>query len=440
MTQNKYTKTRTKMKLAKIKQLFPHRAIGSPQEEFSFLLNSSKFKAALSNRKRVAIAVGSRGISNLVMLVKKLVEHLKGAGIEPIIVPAMGSHGCAAADGQKTLLNKLGISRETVGAEVVSSVDVVSIGEVRMDGRRFAVYVDKVSWEQTDGVILINRVKPHTDFSGRYESGLVKMATVGLGNHKGAQQVHSIGTAGLKKLMPLLAEVVLGDIKVIGGFAIVENAYHETCGLHWLGRGEILDEEPAILQQARELMPRLPVDEIDVLIVRRMGKEISGVGMDPKIIGRLMIWGEEEPASPRIELIGVCDVTDESYSNALGMGLADFITRRLFERIDFQAIKENVLTSAFYQRAKVPLVLEDEREILEVCLRHFEKRGESRPSCERRGEKDAKVIVIKDTLNISDMYVSESVLSQLRDRDDIEVVSAPKAVAFDSSNRMVLEL
>jgi len=418
------------LKLAKIRQVFPNRCIESLEDDFSGLLSSIKFNEGIKGRGRIAIAVGSRGISNLVMLVRRLVEYLKGAGIEPIIVPAMGSHGCATDEGQEAVLNKLGISLETVGAEVISSVDVISIGEVRMDGGEFAVYVDKVSWEQADGVILMNRVKPHTDFSGRYESGLVKMATVGLGNHKGAQQVHSLGTAGLKGLMPCLAEVVLGDSKVIGGFAIVENAYHETCGLHWLGRDEILDEEPAILQQARELMGKLPVYEIDVLIVRQMGKEISGVGMDPKIIGRLMIWGEEELLSPRIELIGVCDITDESYGNALGMGLADFITGRLFERIDFQPIKENVLTSAFYQRAKVPLVLEDEREILEVCLRHFE----------RRGRKDAKVIVIKDTLNISDMYVSESVLSQLKDRDDIEVVSGPEAVAFDSNNRMVLEL
>jgi len=385
------------LKLAKIRQVFPNRRIESLEDDFSALLSSSKFNEGIKGRGRIAIAVGSRGISNLVMLVKKLVEYLKDAGIEPIIVPAMGSHGCGTAEGQRAVLNKLGVSLETVGAEVVSSVDVISLGEVRMDGGEFAVYVDKVSWEQTDGVILMNRVKQHTDFSGRYESGLVKMATVGLGNHKGAQQVHSLGTAGLKGLMPCLAEVVLGDSKVVGGFAMVENAYHETCGLHWLGRDEILDEEPAILRQAKALMGKLPSDEIDVLIVRQMGKEISGVGMDPKIIGRLMIWGEEELASPQIELIGVCDITDESCGNAFGVGLADFITRRLFERIDFQAIKENVLTSTFYQRAKVPLVLEDEREILEVCLRHFEKRGESRPSCERRGEKDAKVIVIKDT-------------------------------------------
>jgi hypothetical protein len=418
------------LKLAKIRQVFPNRRIELLEDEFSVLLSSSRFNEGIRGRKRIAIAVGSRGISNLVMLVKKLVEYLKGVGIEPIIVPAMGSHGCATAEGQEAVLNKLGVSLETVGAEIVSSVDVISLGEVWMEGGEFAVYVDKVSWERTDGVILINRIKPHTDFTGRYESGLVKMATVGLGNHKGAQQVHSLGTAGLKKLMPCLAEVVLGDSKVVGGFATVENAYSQTCGLYWLDRDEILDKEPAVLEQAKALMPKLPVDEIDVLIVKRMGKEISGVGMDPKIIGRLMIWGEEEPASPRIELIGVCDITDESCGNALGVGLADFITRRLFERIDFRAIKENVLTSAFYQRGKVPLVLEDEREVLEVCLRHFE----------RRGEKDAKVIVIKDTLNISDMYVSESVLSQLKDRDDIEVVSGPAAVAFDSSNRMVLEL
>ena len=416
-----------KMKLAKIKQLFPHRGIESPQDEFLSLLNSSKFKAALSGRKRIAIAIGSRGISNLVVFVSQLVDFLKELGIEPVIAPAMGSHGFAAADGQTTVLNKLGINRDSVDAEIISSMDVISLGQVEVDGREYPVYVDSTAW-QYDGVILLNRVKTHTDFTGRYESGLVKMATVGLGNHEGAKQVHSLGTCGLKKLMPSLAKVVFSGDKVVGGFGIIEDAYHKTAGLHWLDRDEILDKEPQLLEESKSLMPHLPINDIDLLIIKQMGKEISGTGIDPKIVGRSMIWGEQEPACPNIELISICDITRNSYGNALGMGLSDFITRRLFDKIDFAALKENIFTTTFYQRGKTPLVLENEQELIDVCLRHFQRRGEK-----------PKIILIKDTLNLSDMYISEAVLDELGNRDDIELVCEPKDIAFDNDNRIMTD-
>jgi len=417
------------LKLAKIKQLFAHRELNSPPEEFLSLLKSVKFNSAVSGRKRIAIAVGSRGISNLVTFVSKLVGYLTDVGIAPIIVPAMGSHGYATEDGQEMVLNKLGIDKDSVGAEIISSMDVISIGQVEMDGRQFHAYVDRSAWELADGIILINRIKPHTDFVGRYESGLVKMATVGLGNHKGAEQIHSLGTRGLKELTPSLAEVILNNDKVIGGFGIVEDAYHNTAGLHWLNSDEILATEPAILKEAESLMPHFPINDIDLLIIKQMGKDISGVGIDTKIIGRLMITGQPEPPSPRIELVGVCDLTDASYGNALGIGLADFTTKQLFDKIDFQALKENVLTTTFYQRGKVPPVLEDEREIVEVSLRHLK----------RRGSKSVKVIIIKDTLNLSDMYVSEDILDELKNRDDVEIISELEEIAFDDSNKIIAD-
>lgn len=417
------------MKLAKIKQLFPDDSPDSVEDEFVSILQSDKFKTAVTDRKRIAIAVGSRGIANLPMLVSKLVEHLKGLGIEPVITPAMGSHGHATAQGQEMVLNKLGISAETVGAKILSSMDVISLGRIQLDGCEFPAYVDKIAW-QSDGVILINRVKPHTDYVGRYESGLVKMATVGLGNHKSAEQIHSLGISGLKKLMPSLAEVILGDDKIIGGLAITENALHKTADLTWLNANEILDTEPGILQKVRTLMPHFPINDIDLLIIKQMGKDISGVGIDTKIVGRIMIWGEEELSRPNIELIGLCDITDASYGNALGIGLADFITKRLFDRIDWHALKENILTATFYQRGKTPLVLADEREIITVANSHFQGRGRENP----------RVIIIKDTLNLSDMYVSEGVLDELENTGDIEIISEPQEIRFDDNNKIIAEL
>ena len=417
------------IRFARIRQNFAHHNLTSPREHFRSLLESEKFNSAIQRRRRIAVAVGSRGISNLAVLVAEVVGFLKEKNIEPFIVPAMGSHGSATAEGQKQVLKNLGIDAKSVGAEIVCSMDVVEAGVVELAGRRYPVYVDKAAWEQSDGIILINRVKPHTDFVGRYESGIVKMATVGLGNHAGAQQVHSLGVDGLNRLMPLLAEAVLGEDKIVGSFAIVEDAYHDTAEVQWLDRSEILEKEPVLLERAKELMPKLPLDDIDMLIIKRMGKEISGGGIDTKIIGRLMISGQAELKSPAIELVGVCDITDASYGNALGVGLADFTTTRLFEKIDFEALKENILTSTFYSRGKIPLVLDDEKQMLLVGLEHFSRRGNEKP----------KVIIIKDTLSLSDMYVSEGVLDELKDRDDIEVVESAKQAEFDKDNAIILE-
>jgi hypothetical protein len=417
------------LELAKIKQLFESRRLDNPSEEFLSLLKSEQFNSAISGREKIAIAVGSRGITNLPSFLKQLVDYLVSIGIESIITPAMGSHGYATADGQEMALDKLGINKQTTGAEIISSMDVISLGQAQMSGRKFDTFVDKTAFEQTDGVILINRIKPHTDFVGKYESGLVKMATVGLGNHEGAQQVHSLGVPGLKELMPKLAEVIFNNDKLLGGFAIIEDPFHDTASLHWLNSDRILDEEPALLQQATSLMPHLPIEDIDLLIIKQMGKDISGVGIDPKIIGRIMIRGEVDLSSPKIELIAVCDLTDATYGNALGIGLADFTTKRLFNKIDFAALKENILTATFYQRGKIPLILEDEKEILQVALDHFKRRGKEKP----------KVLLIKDTLNLSDLYVSESVLEALKDKDNIEIISEPAEIQFDDENKIVTD-
>jgi len=417
------------MKFAKIRQLFPHNALTSVEQTLSETLGSSKFRTAISARKRVAIAVGSRGISNIVTIVKALVAALKDAGVEPFIVTAMGSHGSATADGQAAVLEKLGINESAVGAKIHSSMDVVTLGEVEIHGRAFPVYVDKAAW-QSDGVILVNRVKQHSDFTAKYESGLVKMATVGLGNHEGASQVHSLGTVGLKELMPAIAEVVFGNGKVIGGFAVVEDAYHECAGIDWLGHDEIMAREPELLEKAKALIPHFPVEDIDLLIIKRMGKDISGVGIDPKVIGRMMIRGEEEPATPRIELIGICDISTASCGNALGVGLGDFITRELFDKIDFQAIKENILTSTFYQRGKTPIVLENEREIIEVVQGHFERRGRDR----------IKAIMIKDSLHLSQVYVSEGILEEISGSDKIEILSDLQEIEFDDQGRIIADV
>jgi len=262
---------------------------------------------------------------------------------------------------------------------------------------------------ESDGVILINRIKPHTDFHGDYESGLVKMITIGLGKHRQAMAVHEYGVNGLKNLMPQAARRIISTGKIIGGVAIVENAYDETMLVETIRAEEIMEKEPPLLKIAAGNMPRLPLDAIDILVVDYLGKNISGVGLDPNIIGRMYIRGETEPLHPKIASIMVSDITDESHGNALGIGFADVITRRLFDKINFQAMYENVYTATFLKRATVPIVAENDRRALEFAWRSL---GPIPPE-------NIRLIRIRGTLHLGEMYASPAVTDILRARTDI---------------------
>jgi hypothetical protein len=265
------------------------------------------------------------------------------------------------------------------------------------------VFMDAHAWK-SDGVLLINRVKPHTDFHGRYESGLVKMGVLGLGKHAQALEIHRFGVRGLKEIMPACARRVFSTGKVIGGLAIVENAYDFPAVISCLAAEEIMDKEQGLLEQARNLMPSLPMDDLDILLVDSIGKDVSGTGMDPNIIGRLAIRGEPELERPRIRAIVARDLTPGSHGNALGIGFADVILRRLYSKIDFAPMYENVYTSTFFERAKVPIVTEKDREAVSYCMR----------MCGPIPEEKLKVARIRDTLHIGDLYVSDAVLDGLR--------------------------
>ena len=359
-------------------------------------------------RARIAIAVGSRGIANLPLIVGEVVAWVKAQGGEPFIVPAMGSHGGATADGQRRILEKFGVN----AAPIVSSMDVVmlegerlrepSIIEATRRDARPPVYMDRHAWE-SDGVIAVNRIKPHTSFHGMYESGLMKMLAVGLGKHEGATAIHRQGVAGLRERIPVVARQVLATGKILLGIAIVENAYDETLIVRAIPAQRIPDEEPALLELARRNMPSLPVNEIDLLIVDEMGKDISGTGMDTNIIGRLRIAGEAEPTRPQIKKIFVRDLRGDS---AYGIGLADVTTRRLVEEADWNATAVNAQTSGFLLRAQLPEVLEKDDEVIRMA--------------------GARVVRIKNTLHLETLMVSEEIRHEISRRDNIEVLGPAK--------------
>jgi hypothetical protein len=369
----------------------------------------------------IAVAVGSRGIANIGAIVRAAVSSLAEAGLRPFVVPAMGSHGGATADGQAQLLADYGVSPDALGCDVRSSMDVVALDR---GGLPHQLFMDRHA-HGADGILLINRVKPHTDFHGRYESGLAKMAVIGLGKEQQAIEMHRFGVPGLRDGVPRAAAHVLATGKILAGLAIVENAYDETMLVEVVRADELLAREPELLEIARAHMPRLAVDALDVLVVDRLGKNISGTGLDTNVIGRMRIAGEPEPASPCITTIVVTDLTDASHGNATGTGLADVITKRLFDKIDVGVTYTNVFTSGFPERGKIPIVAPTDADAYACALRAC---GVIAPGAER-------VARIQDTLHLGEIDLSDAALAGVRGREDVTIEGGPVS-AFDASGRL----
>jgi hypothetical protein len=406
------------LRLFTVRQKFGGPVCGDIETTVAHELHRSGLR--LRPGSRIALAVGSRGIANIDRIVRALAACIREADGIPFIVPAMGSHGGATAEGQARILAGYGISEETVGAPVVSSMGVVGIPAGRLDNK---VFMDRAAYE-ADGVVLVNRIKPHTDFHGDYESGLVKMAVIGLGKHAAAAEMHSFGANGLRERLPLTFGKIAETGKILLGLAVVENACDQTAAIEAVPGKQILEREPSLLDMARRNMARLPVEDIDVLIVDRMGKEISGVGMDTNIIGRIRIQGQEEPASPRIKAVSVSQLTPHSYGNAIGIGLADVITRRLFDAIDFNAMYVNARTSRFLERAKVPFIAENDTDAFFVALNAC---GMIAPGAER-------VVRIRDTSHCAEVQVSEAVYLEIK--NSVELVQEAEEI-FDKKGNLI---
>jgi hypothetical protein len=393
------------MPMTWIRQAFEHPRIADPAGALRAELDACGVPVARGSR--VAIAVGSRGIANLEGLVVEVVRWARSRGGDPFIVPAMGSHGGATAVGQAGVLAEYGITEERVGAPIRSCMEVV---ELPRGACPVPVVFDRLAHE-ADATILINRIKPHTSFRGRYESGLMKMMAIGLGKHRQALAIHARGVAGLRETMPVVARQVLAHANVTLGIAIVENACDETMMVKAIPAALIPDEEPALLDLARAHMPRLPLAAIDLLVVDQMGKNISGLGMDTNIIGRLKIRGQPEPETPDIRVIIVRDLTPETNGNAAGMGLADIMLRTAFAKIDFRATYANVMTTGFLERGKVPMIAETDAEALQWA---FRVAGMPEPA-------QARVLRIRNTLRLDQMQASPAAVEALCGCPGIEI-------------------
>jgi hypothetical protein len=368
--------------------------------------------------QRIAIAVGSRGVANIARIARGVAEGIRRVGGQPFIVPAMGSHGGATAEGQVEILESLGVTEAFTRCPIVSSMDVVQIGST---ADSMPVYLDRNA-AGADGIVVVNRVKRHTDFHGDLESGLMKLLCIGLGKKAQADLVHSYGAPGLKKYIPLVARITLARAPILLGLASVENGYEETAEIVALAPAEIEEGEKSLLRQHKRRYPMLPVDQLDLLIVDRIGKEVSGTGMDTNVIGRIHIAGQPEPRRPKIRTIVALSLTEASHGNAVGVGLADLISRRLRDAIDNEAMAINVITSGFLERGKVPITLESDRLAIETALSRLPPESRHRP----------RVARILDTLRVGEFDVSEVVAAELRGRPGLDVAEDGMSLAFDS--------
>jgi hypothetical protein len=391
--------------MIKVKQKFEVKEITNVEEVVDREMNQEKIKSLIKPGMKIAVAVGSRGICNLDRIVKRVIDDIKMIGGEPFIVPAMGSHGGATAEGQKDILYNYGINEEKMGVEVISCMDVVEVGKTE-DG--VPVYVDKTAYE-ADMIVPVGRVKVHTDFKGPIESGMCKMLAIGLGKHKGCSTLHSQGFVSFPKLIPEVGEIILNNSKVGFGVAIVENAHDTTAEIKVLVASEIMTEEPKLLEKSKKWMPKIMIPEIDVLIVEKIGKDISGGGMDPNITGRTTRGIIDGFTGPKIQRIVVLGLTEHTHGNATGIGLADFTTKEVVDQIDYIALYANTIASGNPEAGRIPIALDTEREAIIAGI----------SCCTKIDKNNPKIVRIKDTLSLENIWVSENLLDIISKEENL---------------------
>jgi hypothetical protein len=372
--------------------------------------------------QRVGLAVGSRGIVNIDAIVRATVDDLTARGARPFIFPAMGSHGGGTVEGQCSVLAHYGITESTMGCPILATMDVVQIGEAL----GLPVWLDAHA-AVADWIGVINRVKPHTGFTGALESGLFKMMTIGMGKHRGAVQAHRANIRhGYEAMIVALGREMLVRARIAFGLGIVENGHDETALIRAFLPGDLEAGERELLRQAKAWMAKVPFDPLDLLIVDEMGKDVSGSGMDTNIIGRHATFFEPPYTSPKITFIVVADLTANSYGNATGIGNADFITRRLADKIDWEATYVNGLTACSPGGVKLPAVLDTARDAIAVALACL---GRERPE-------DIRVVRIRNTLHLTEVEVSEALLAELAAREDLARLGDPAPLAFDAAGAL----
>jgi len=399
----------------RIQQRFDTTSIGDVPEAVRREFSRLDIEKNVQPGQRVAVTAGSRGIDNLTTITATVVECIRDMGLKPFILPAMGSHGGATAEGQVTLLRELGITETSVGAPIISTMDVISLGRLDSGAK---VFISKDALE-ADHLVVINRVKPHTAFRGEVESGLCKMLAVGCGKHEGALNMHKFGLAS--SIIPA-ARIIFEKTSVLCGLAIVENSVDRTHTMRLASPGQFVETDRELLELAWEFLPRIPLAELDILVVDEMGKNISGAGIDPNVVG---FWRREGgPRKPDYRTIIVLDLTPQSHGNALGIGLTDLTTRRVIDKVNTQATYTNALTTGIWGSVRLPIALENDRAVLEAALSHV------------LDPHHVRMVRIVNTLHLEDFWATEAILPELREQEAVMVHGTPLELQFDEEGKL----
>jgi hypothetical protein len=373
--------------------------------------------------QRVALTAGSRGVANIALILKAAAEYLKSLGADPFIFPAMGSHGGATAEGQTALIAHYQVTEAFTGAPIVSSMEVV---EISRTPDNVPVYIDKNA-SQADWIIVVGRIKPHTKFKAPIESGLMKMMAIGMGKQRGAEYYHKAAIQyTFPKIIVDAGREVIKKASILCGIGIIENGYDETAIIKAIKPGEIEAKERELLVVAKEMMPRLPFNEIDLLIVDEMGKDISGTGIDPNVTGRNRDILGVFPTPVNVKRLFVRDLTPDSNGNATGIGLADLTTKRLVNKINYQPTYMNCITGISIEKAAVPMFFETDQECIKVALGSV---GLTPPE-------NSRIVRIKNTLHVDEVVVSSAYAEELKTRSDLQILEGPQPMIFDTQKNL----
>jgi len=406
----------------RIKQSFDSSCIVKDriQETVFGILQKEEIEKTIRPGMRICLTCGSRGIDNIVEIIRCVALFCKEKGAKPFAIPAMGSHGGATAEGQLEVLHSFGITEEAIGCPILSSMETARIGKTE-EGH--AVFIDKNAAE-SDGIIVINRIKPHTSFRGTWESGLMKMLAIGLAKQKGAEACHASGFPKMHRMVPLFGKAILKNAPILFGVGIIENAFDQTAMLESLTPEEFVTKEPLLLQKAFSLMPSIGFDSCDVLIVDEIGKNISGCGMDPNISGVFATPGMTGGIQAQRRCI--LSLTEETHGNGYGMGAADAVSKRLYDALNLEMVYPNSITSTSLGFSKIPVIMANDRETIALCIR----------TCNEKHPDGVRIVRIKNTLSLSEFEISEALIPEAEKRENMEILSDPKPLFFDENGNL----
>lgn len=390
-------------KMHHVKQKFKKESLENIEEKIKEELHKPGIRKLIKKGQRIAVAVGSRGIDRIDLVVKTTVDLLIEFGAAPFIISAMGSHGGGTEYGQREILASYHITEKTMGVPVITSQDTVKIGETK---DHYEIFTDQAAYE-ADMTILINRIKPHTDFTGPIESGLCKMSVIGLGNHKGCAAIHKAGFDHFKDIIREAAGILFDSGNIGFGIGIVENSIEKILEIEAIRTEDIPAREPVLLKKAKSVMPRLYFPEIDILLVDEIGKNISGNGIDPNIVGRHGPKASEK-GIPKIKYMVILGLSEETHGNAIGIGTADITTKAVFHQIDFDATYANSLASCDIESAMLPLIMENEKEAIAAAMKLY---GGAFDQC--------RLVHIKNSLELSDIMVSEALVPFVKENPNL---------------------